>query len=142
MLCYFEHFWQQLSFVLIRLYFGILPFLVQVGSHGERFTEKEMVFQGFLAFLDPPKDSAKEALRLLSQKSVQVKVMTGDTLAVAVKVCSDVGIPTEHVVTGPQLSLMENDEFLATVQRATILAKLTPVQKLNAIQVNKSVSQT
>lgn len=95
----------------------------------------QMVFQGFLAFLDPPKDSAKEALRLLFQKSVQVKVMTGDTLAVAVKVCRDVGIPTEHVVTGPELSLMENEEFTATVRRATILAKLTPIQKLNAIQV-------
>ncbi|CAM6058207.1 unnamed protein product [Sphagnum tenellum] len=65
------------------------------------FAESDMVFQGFLAFLDPPKDSAKDALRVLAQKSVQVKVMTGDTLAVAVKVCRDVGIPTEHVVTGP-----------------------------------------
>lgn len=112
-----------------------MHFPVQVGAHKERFTEKEMVFQGFLAFLDPPKDSAKEALTLLFQKSVQVKVMTGDTLAVAVKVCKDVGIPTEHVVTGPELSLMENEEFIATVRQATILAKLTPIQKLNAIQV-------
>jgi Mg2+-importing ATPase len=96
-----------------------------------------MVFQGFLAFLDPPKDSAKDALRVLAQKSVQVKVMTGDTLAVAVKVCRDVGIPTEHVVTGPELLLMEKEEFNATVLQATILAKLTPTQKLDVIQVVK-----
>ena len=123
------------SFSSICTYLELLHSPVQVGAHKERFTEKEMVFQGFLAFLDPPKDSAKEALTLLFQKSVQVKVMTGDTLAVAVKVCRDVGIPTEHVVTGPELSLMENEEFIATVRQATILAKLTPIQKLNAIQV-------
>ncbi len=115
--------------------------LTQLGLFGlsfvEQFAESDMVFQGFLAFLDPPKDSAKDALRVLAQKSVQVKVMTGDTLAVAVKVCRDVGIPTEHVVTGPELLLMEREEFNATVLQATILAKLTPTQKLDVIQVVK-----
>ncbi|CAM6030359.1 unnamed protein product [Sphagnum balticum] len=106
------------------------------------FAESDMVFQGFLAFLDPPKDSAKDALRMLAQKSVRVKVMTGDTLAVAVKVCRDVGIPTEHVVTGPELLLMEKEEFNATVLQATILAKLTPTQKLDVIQALKVGAHT
>lgn len=98
--------------------------------------ESDMVFEGFLAFLDPPKASAKEALTSFAAKGITVKVLTGDTLPVAVKVCRDLDIPTEHVVTGPALSLMEDTELADTVRRATILAKLTPSQKLQVIKVS------
>ncbi|CAM6092107.1 unnamed protein product [Calypogeia fissa] len=104
--------------------------------------ESAMVFEGFLAFLDPPKESAKEALTSFAAKGVAVKVLTGDTLPVAVKVCKDLDIPTEHVVTGPALALMEDTEFSETVKRATILAKLTPAQKLQVIESLKIGTHT
>ncbi|XP_057972496.1 uncharacterized protein LOC131160660 [Malania oleifera] len=96
--------------------------------------EADMVFLGLITFFDPPKDSAKQALWQLAEKGVKAKVLTGDSLSLAIKVCKEVGIKTDHVITGPDLELLNQDSFHGSVRRATVLARLTPTQKLRVVQ--------
>ncbi|KAM0952591.1 putative P-type Mg(2+) transporter [Dioscorea sansibarensis] len=93
-----------------------------------------MVFLGLISFFDPPKDSAKQALWGLAEKGVKAKVLTGDSLTLAIKICREVGIKTTHVITGPELELLDNYEFHETIQRATVLARLTPLQKQQVVK--------
>ncbi|RRT82389.1 hypothetical protein BHE74_00017463 [Ensete ventricosum] len=93
-----------------------------------------MVFLGLISFFDPPKNSAKQALWQLAEKGVKAKVLTGDSLSLAIKVCKEVGIRTTHVTTGPDLDILEHTEFHEAVRRATVLARLTPTQKLRVVQ--------
>ncbi|KAG9450742.1 hypothetical protein H6P81_010707 [Aristolochia fimbriata] len=96
--------------------------------------ESDMVFLGLISFFDPPKDSAKQALRRLAKKGVQAKVLTGDSLPLAIKVCKEVGIKTTNVITGPDLELLDQTSFHDTVKKVTVLARLTPTQKLQVVQ--------
>ncbi|KAJ1405329.1 P-type ATPase [Sesbania bispinosa] len=96
--------------------------------------ERDMMFLGLIAFFDPPKDSAKQALWRLAEKGVKAKVLTGDSLSLATRVCREVGIKTTHVITGPELEQLDQDSFHETVKRATVLARLTPTQKLRVVQ--------
>lgn len=97
-------------------------------------TESSMVFVGLISFFDPPKDSAKEALWRLAEKGVKAKVLTGDTLSLAIRICKEVGIKTTHVITGPDLESLDTDSFHETVKRSTVFARLTPSQKLRVVQ--------
>lgn len=106
---------------------------------GEEAVESEMVFLGLITFFDPPKDSAKQALWRLAEKGVKAKVLTGDSLSLAVKVCEEVGIRTTHVITGPDLELLDQGLFHETVKSATVLARLTPTQKLRVVQSLQTV---
>ncbi|KAJ4963260.1 hypothetical protein NE237_023199 [Protea cynaroides] len=96
--------------------------------------ESNMVFLGLITFFDPPKESAKQALWRLAEKGVKAKVLTGDSLSLAIKVCKEVGIRTSHVITGPDLELLDHATFHETVKRVTVLARLTPTQKLRVVQ--------
>ncbi|KAI3879224.1 hypothetical protein MKW98_028791 [Papaver atlanticum] len=96
--------------------------------------ESNMVFLGILTFFDPPKSSAKQALWRLAEKGVEAKVLTGDSLSLAIRVCKEVGIRTTYASTGPDLELLDPSTFHETVQRATVLARLTPTQKLRVVQ--------
>lgn len=91
--------------------------------------EAELVLDGLLCFLDPPKESCKQALVKLDVQKVAVKVLTGDSLEVSRKVCSDVGISTKNCVTGPELAAMSDEKFSECIERCTVMAKLTPIQK-------------
>ncbi|KAL3020796.1 hypothetical protein AAZX31_05G163700 [Glycine max] len=100
----------------------------------EEDIERDMVFIGLITFFDPPKDSAKQALWRLSEKGVKAKVLTGDSLSLTTRVCREVGISTTHVITGPELEQLDQNTFHETVQRATVLARLTPIQKQRVVQ--------
>lgn len=102
-------------------------------------SESDMVFLGLITFYDPPKDSAKQALWRLAEKGVKAKVLTGDSLSLAIKVCKEVGIKTAHVITGPELELLDQDSFHDTVKRATVLARLTPTQKFRVVKSLQTV---
>lgn len=65
--------------------------------------EQEMVLIGYLAFLDPPKASAAQAIRQLHEHGVEVKVLSGDNDAVVKTISRQVGIETSTAVTGPEL---------------------------------------
>ncbi|XP_022740163.1 uncharacterized protein LOC111292182 [Durio zibethinus] len=105
----------------------------------EDVVESDMVFLGLVTFFDPPKDSAKQALWRLAEKGVKAKVLTGDSLSLAIKICHEVGIRTTHVSTGPDLEQLNQDVFHETVKKATVLARLTPSQKLRVVQSLQTV---
>jgi Mg2+-importing ATPase len=91
--------------------------------------EKGLILLGYIAFFDPPKDSATEALKLLKEAGVKVKVLTGDNGLVTGKVCRDVGLEAERIVTGAELSRLSADAFSNVVREADVFVKITPGQK-------------
>ncbi|MFK0293869.1 magnesium-translocating P-type ATPase [Streptomyces sp. NPDC090442] len=91
--------------------------------------EAELTLLGFLAFLDPPKRDAAEALRALADNGVAVKVVTGDSELVAVRVCEQVGIDPGTPVTGAEVDGLDDLELLDRARTATLFAKVNPVQK-------------
>ncbi|KAK9454531.1 hypothetical protein V1511DRAFT_396373 [Dipodascopsis uninucleata] len=106
--------------------------------------EADLVFLGFLTFLDPPKDDCAQAIEDFKKYHVGIKVLTGDNLAVACKVCKDVGIDTEYTISGAELEAIADneEEFEAVVERCTVFAKLTPFQKFNIVNVLKKNGHT
>lgn len=104
--------------------------------------ESEMVLIGYLAFLDPPKPSASEAIKALYENGVEVKVLSGDNPLITKNVCRQVGINTEHILLGKQIEEMSNEEFEKAVVKTNIFAKLTPLQKSMIIQVLQSLNNT
>lgn len=95
--------------------------------------EREMVFVGFVAFLDPPKDSAAEAIRLLHEHGVAVKVLTGDNATVAAKVCRDVGLEVRKIVNGSELEGVNDRDLEELAEHTTVFAKLSPLQKARVV---------
>jgi Mg2+-importing ATPase len=96
--------------------------------------ESKLILLGYIAFFDPPKDSAVAALQELSKMGIGVKILTGDNELVAKKVCRDVGITSERLITGDQLQKMNKDQFEESVEATTIFARLSPSQKEEIIQ--------
>jgi Mg2+-importing ATPase len=96
--------------------------------------ESDLTLLGFVAFLDPPKESTAKALTLLAAKGVQVKVLTGDNDRVTRKICSQVGLAFDRVVLGPEIELMTDPELDEVADRNSVFAKLTPHQKERIIR--------
>ena len=91
--------------------------------------EKDLILLGYLAFFDPPKDSARQALAGLEKMGVSIKILTGDNELVTTKVCKDVGLRADNPVTGGQLSGMKEAEIAAAAEKGTVFARLSPSQK-------------
>ncbi|KAK9717570.1 hypothetical protein K7432_006077 [Basidiobolus ranarum] len=100
--------------------------------------ESNMIFAGYIAFLDPPKQSTAQAVRELRENGVTVKVLTGDAAAVCLKVCNEIQLPVNSVVTTSDLVGLDDEEFSAIVEKGTIFAKLTPTQKAQVISALKA----
>ncbi|HZX28025.1 MAG TPA: magnesium-translocating P-type ATPase [Telluria sp.] len=96
--------------------------------------ECELVLAGYIAFLDPPKDSAADAIRALRHAGVEIKVLTGDSAIVTRSVCRHVGLDVRGTVTGAELARMDPPALEASAADATVFAKLTPQQKSELIQ--------
>jgi len=104
--------------------------------------ECDLVLTGYLAFLDPPKDTAAKAITALRQHGVTVKVLTGDNDLVTRKVCSEVGINAEKVLLGSQVETMSDAELAAAVEKHDVCARLSPAHKqriVKALQRNGHV---
>lgn len=99
--------------------------------------ECDMVFAGLLAFLDPPKESTRPAIKELLSLGVEVKVLTGDSAAVCRKVCQEIKLPLKSIVTSEDLIGLEDDQVADLAEGATIFAKLTPLQKSQVIRALK-----
>lgn len=97
--------------------------------------ENEMELIGYVAFLDPPKESAKEAIVALHEHGVKVKVITGDNEIITQKICKEVNISTENILLGQDIDNMSEEEFSKAVEKTTIFAKISPLQKSNIIQM-------
>lgn len=96
--------------------------------------ETALTLRGYVAFLDPPKDSALPAIRALREHGVSVKVLTGDNERVSRKICREVGIPTDHVLVGDQIEPLSAAELAAAVDRTTLFARLSPANKQRIIR--------
>jgi len=104
--------------------------------------ESDLVFSGFIAFLDPPKETTAEALRLLADHGVTVKILTGDNAVVARKICRTVGLAVEHVATGSEVEPLDDEALADLAERTTVFAKLSPLQKARVVRVLKSRGHT
>ena len=96
--------------------------------------ERNMVLIGYLAFLDPPKESSAAAIRALAAHGVATKVLTGDSPRVAAHVCRAIGIDAEHVLTGVDVEAMNDGKLADAVQCTNIFAKLSPAQKARVVR--------
>jgi Mg2+-importing ATPase len=104
--------------------------------------ENEMVFLGFIAFLDPPKETAKESLQLLKNAGVELKILTGDNELVTRKVCEYLGFEIKGIVTGSEIAQMHDDALARVVEEANVFCRVTPAQKdriINALRNNGHV---
>jgi len=102
---------------------------VEVQPAYGRDDERDLVLRGYVAFLDPPKDSAAAALAALRAGGIAVKILTGDNELVSRKVCSDVGIDAGAVLLGRDVDALDDAALAAAAGRATLLARLSPGQK-------------
>ena len=89
---------------------------------------------GYIAFLDPPKESAAGAIAALAKAGVSVKILTGDNDIVTRKVCRDVGLKTDHIVLGSEIEHMSQEQLSDISAKATVFAKLSPPQKARVIE--------
>lgn len=104
--------------------------------------EDDLIIVGFVSFLDPPKESAKEAITLLKQHGVNTKVITGDNEYVAKNVCEQVGIETTYSLTGDDIKNMSDEELEKEVEKTTLFSKISPIEKsriIKALQNNDHV---
>lgn len=104
--------------------------------------ETDMVLIGFLAFLDPPKPSAAQAIRQLHQHGIDVKILSGDNDAVVRTIARQVGVETTYTLTGPELSSMTKEKRLKAVIETTVFSKLTPLQKTEIISLLQEQQNT
>jgi Mg2+-importing ATPase len=96
--------------------------------------ESALTAVGCLAFLDPPKDSAATAIRALNHHGVAVKVITGDNEAVTRKICTEVGLDVTASALGRDIEQLDDDALDAMVEKTTVFAKMSPVQKARVVK--------
>jgi Mg2+-importing ATPase len=116
--------------------FRVLAIAYRDWDHKESFAkddEHNLVLKGYVAFLDPPKDSAPEALVALQRHGVAVKVLTGDNELVSRNICRQVGIPTDNVLLGSQVEGMTDEQLDEEAPKATLFARLSPAHKQRVI---------
>ncbi|MEU8952990.1 magnesium-translocating P-type ATPase [Streptomyces sp. NPDC048518] len=104
--------------------------------------ETGLTLVGFLAFLDPPKQDAADALRALADSGVAVKVVTGDNELVAARVCADVGLDVGELITGATVDLVDDAELARLARTTTVFAKVNPVQKARIVRALKAGGHT
>ncbi|AWX42946.1 Magnesium-transporting ATPase, P-type 1 [Metamycoplasma cloacale] len=97
--------------------------------------ERDMTLIGYLTFLDPPKDSARDAIEKLHSYGVEVKILTGDNPLVTKAVCAQVGIPYEKILLGKDIMNMSDADLAIEVENTQIFAKLSPDQKARIINI-------
>ncbi len=99
--------------------------------------ESGMVSLGFVAFLDPPKETAKQSLKLLSNAGIELKILTGDNELVARKTCEQLGFEIKGVALGSEIAQMHDDALARVAEEANVFARVTPVQKDRIINLLK-----
>lgn len=97
--------------------------------------ENEMVLIGYLAFLDPPKETTAAAIKALQEHGVAVKILTGDNEKVTKCVCRHVGLSIEKMLLGSEVEAMSNEELAAAAETTTVFAKLAPGPKARVVRL-------
>ncbi|WP_164097544.1 magnesium-translocating P-type ATPase [Serratia marcescens] len=104
--------------------------------------ERDMVVQGLLTFLDPPKESAQQAIAALQENGVTVKVLTGDNPVITCKICRDVGLEPGEPLSGLQIEQMGDETLAREVEQRTVFTKLTPLQKSRVLKMLQANGHT
>jgi len=99
--------------------------------------ENDMVFLGFVAFLDPPKETAKQSLQMLTKAGIELKVLTGDNELVTRKVCDELGFEVKGVALGNDIANMSDEALTAVVEEANVFCRVNPIQKDRIITLLK-----
>lgn len=104
--------------------------------------ESDMVLMGYLAFLDPPKESTMGAIQALKDHGVTAKILTGDNEKVTRTICRQVGLEVRNMMTGSELEAMSEEELAETVETVDVFAKLTPDQKARIVAALRTNGHT
>lgn len=104
--------------------------------------ESDLVLDGFISFLDPPKKSAASAVLALLEQGVSVKVLTGDNELVTRTICKWVGLKIDKVLLGQEIENMSDEHLRDSVAKTTVFAKLSPIQKSRVIRALQSLGHT
>ena len=127
--------------------FRVLALATKELRHDERQVykasdESRLTLEGFLAFLDPPKESAHHSLSELIKRGIEVKILSGDNELINRKIARVVGLEIKGVITGDELDNVSDESLSVLVERNTIFARVSPMQKervIIALQRNKHV---
>ena len=103
----------------------------------QRIDESDLIPEGYIAFLDPPKETTAPALKALKASGITVKILTGDSELVAAKVCHEVGLDAGDVVIGSDIEGLSDDALAALAARTTLFARLTPMHKERIVTLLK-----
>lgn len=112
-----------------------------VGAFGVK-DECDMVLLGYLAFLDPPKETTADAIRALKEHGVTTKILTGDNDKVTRTICAQVGLKVRNMLLGTDLEHMNDDELARAAEKIDVFAKLTPDQKARVVSVLREAGHT
>jgi P-type Mg2+ transporter len=104
--------------------------------------ETKLVFSGFTAFLDPPKESAKKALTDLAASGISVKIVTGDNELVTEHIFGQLGLPITGMLTGADIQIMDDQALVGQVERVNLFCRVTPAQKNRIILALKKRGHT
>jgi Mg2+-importing ATPase len=99
--------------------------------------ETDMIFLGFVAFLDPPKETAKRSIYLLNKAGIELKILTGDNELVTRKVCEALDFEIKGVALGNDIANLTDESLMAIVEEANIFCRVNPVQKDRIITLLK-----
>ncbi|GAA2494131.1 magnesium-translocating P-type ATPase [Terrabacter carboxydivorans] len=110
---------------------------VSVARAPEAADEHDLQLCGLLVFLDPPKPDAAAALGRLASLGVRVKVVTGDNAVVAAKVCRDLGLPGDAVLTGSDLDALDDEHLIDAVTATTVFARVSPEHKARIVRAHR-----
>lgn len=99
--------------------------------------ESKMVLMGFIGFLDPPKETAKQAIDRLNEKGIRVIVLTGDNADVTKCICDKVGINSSRIVSGNKISRLSDIALLRLLYDTNIFVKLSPIEKARIVRILK-----
>jgi Ca2+-transporting ATPase len=109
-----------------------------ISSYDEENLEKNLVFVGFMGMLDPPREEAKEAVKVCEKARIRVVMITGDHKLTAVTIAKELGIlKTEQALTGEELEAKSNEEFEEIVESVRVFARVSPEHKLRIVKVLK-----
>jgi Mg2+-importing ATPase len=107
---------------------------VPQSSYGKQ-DETDLVLKGYVAFLDPPKESAAPAIAALKNHGVSVKVLTGDNELVSRKICAEVGLPLDQVLTGATVERLSDAELTSAAEDCALFVRLSPADKQRIIRL-------
>lgn len=107
-----------------------------------KLDESELILNGYVAFLDPPKETAKLAIEALEERGVKVKVITGDNDLVAKKICKEVGLTTGRVLLGTDVEGMSDEQLANVCLDTNLFARVSPSHKQRIIRALQSCQHT